>query len=182
MMSRRATSREIEWAILMRASLAGDVSAYRQFMEAVTPFIRTLADRRCASLGFQLADAEDVLQEVLLAIHLKKMTWDSSRPISPWISAIIRNKAIDSFRRRRREVSIPIDSVVETLEANDLRYSEFHVLLGMLAGLKEVQRKVVIAVAVKGESAREAGESLGMTEGAVRVSLHRALKTLAIEI
>lgn len=176
------TSSERQWAALMRASLAGDMSAHCRFLEAVMPFVRVVAGRRCAELGCQPADAEDVLQEVLLAIHLKKRTWDSTRPISPWISMIVRNKAVDLLRRRGRQVTVTIDSVIEILGANEVKYSEFHMLERMLSGLKEVQRTVVIAVAVKGESAREAGERLGMTEGAVRTSLHRALKTLAIGI
>ena len=176
------TSNERHWAALMRASLAGDMSAYRRFLEAVMPFVWVVASRRCAELGCQPADAEDVLQEVLLAIHLKKRTWDSTRPISPWIATIVRNKAVDLLRRHGREATVAVDSVVESLGATEIGHTEFHMLERMLSGLKEVQRTVVIAVAVKGESAREAGERLGMTEGAVRTSLHRALKALAIGI
>src|SRR5882757_2472351 len=102
----------------MRAAIAGDAGAYRLFLEAVTPYLRALALRRGARFGAPGSDAEDVVQEVLLAIHLKRGSWDAARPIGPWISTIVRNKMIDSMRRRGRHVNIPIDDVIATLEAD----------------------------------------------------------------
>ena len=63
-------SREEEWAIWMRAAIAGDAGAYRRFLEAVTPRVRAMARRRCEQFGASAGDWEDVVQEVLLTIHL----------------------------------------------------------------------------------------------------------------
>ena len=49
----------------------------------------------------------------------------------------------------------------------------------MLATLTERQRHIVEAISIEGRSARDVGVRLGMSEGAVRVALHRALKALA---
>ena len=49
----------------------------------------------------------------------------------------------------------------------------------MLASLAERQRVIVEAISIEGRSARDVGQRLGMSEGAVRVALHRALKALA---
>ena len=49
----------------------------------------------------------------------------------------------------------------------------------MLASLSERQRDIVRAISIEGASAAEVGRRLGLTEGAVRVALHRALKSLA---
>ena len=78
--------REEEWAALLRAALGGDEQAYRYFLVTVTPFLRALAARRCAQYGVPSSETEDVLQEVLIAIHLKRGTWDAERPIGPWLS------------------------------------------------------------------------------------------------
>ncbi|WP_376711614.1 sigma factor [Bradyrhizobium altum] len=84
---------------------------------AVTPYIRAVARKRCAT---HASEAEDVVQEVLLAIHLKRGTWDLSRSIAPWIGAIIRNKIIDAFRRRgRRRIDVPIEDVMDILPASE---------------------------------------------------------------
>jgi RNA polymerase sigma factor (sigma-70 family) len=172
----------------MRAAMAGDAAAYHRFLAAVTPHLRGMARHRCRMAGAADGDAEDIVQEVLLAIHLKRGTWDPSRPIGPWIAAIVRNKLVDTLRRRGRHVTVPIDDVIDTLGAEDdggrplataagnTSPSEID---GLLAQLKAQQRDIVKSISIDGSSVRETADRLKMTEGAVRVALHRALKTLA---
>jgi DNA-directed RNA polymerase specialized sigma24 family protein len=76
------SSRDSDWAVWMRAGMAGDAGAYRQFLVSVTPHVRTMARSRCRSLGVPEGEAEDVVQEVLLAIHLKRGTWDQAQASS----------------------------------------------------------------------------------------------------
>ena len=109
--------REEEWALLMRGAIAGDSAAYHRFLLAVAPFLRATARRQFARVGAPGGDHEDIVQEVLLAIHLKRHTWDPSRAIGPWVAAITRNKAIDMLRRRGRQTEIPIEDVIEQLPA-----------------------------------------------------------------
>src|SRR5260370_40918935 len=132
-------SREERWAAWMRAAIGGDASAYRQFLESVTPFLRGTAAKRCSQLGISRSEVEDIVQNVLLAIHLKRGTWDQSRPIGPWLAAIVRNKVIDAFRSRGRRIDVPIESVIETLASTDpAADSEGHSVRRMLANLKDV--------------------------------------------
>lgn len=172
---------EQQWAEWMRLSLAGDKQAYQRFLSGVTPHLRALTRRRIASFAGPSSDIEDVVQEVLLAIHLKRHTWDATRPLGPWLSAIVRNKLIDAFRRRGRHVNVPIEDVMDTLEADEAadetvsRMDAEH----MLARLKDPQRDIVRSISLNGAGIRETAQRLMMSEGAVRVSLHRALKTLA---
>jgi RNA polymerase sigma factor (sigma-70 family) len=173
-------SRDEQWATWMRAAIGGDAFAYRQFLESVTPFLRGTAAKRCSQLGISRAEVEDIVQNVLLAIHVKRGTWDQSRPIGPWLAAIVRNKVVDTFRRRGRRIDVPIEEVLETLVTTDTAAaSEAHSIQRMLATLKQVQRSIVIAISIHGESVAETARLLGMSEGAVRVALHRALKSLA---
>src|SRR5436853_548694 len=74
-----------EWAGLMRAANAGDAMAYRRLLQALAPTLRSAARRRLARAGASESDAEDVVQETLLAIHLKRHTWIEADPIGPWI-------------------------------------------------------------------------------------------------
>ncbi|WP_426443104.1 sigma-70 family RNA polymerase sigma factor [Bradyrhizobium genosp. P] len=175
-----SNSREYRWATWMRAAINGDVAAYRLFLESVTPFLRTIATRRCMQFGLAWSEAEDIVQEALLAIHLKRGTWDRSGPIGPWISAVVRNKVIDAFRRRGRRIDIPIENVIDTLEVqNVVSPLGAQNLDRLLSGLKERPRRIVTSISVEGASIRETAERLQMTEVAVRVALHRALKSLA---
>lgn len=172
--------REEEWATWLRQSIAGDAPAYRRFLQAVTPYLRGTARRYCERFGAPPAEIEDVVQEVLLAIHLKRGTWDSSRPLGPWLSAIVRNKMIDTMRRRGRQVMVPIEDVIEVLEAEEPASGlSQHEAEKMLAHLKPPQRDIVEGISLGGVSIREMAARLSMTEVAVRVALHRGLKKLA---
>lgn len=174
-----AASQDPDWTEWMRAALAGDSDAYRQFLLSVTPYIRAVARKRCRNVGAADSEAEDIVQEVLLAVHLKRGTWDPSRPISPWINAIIRNKVIDAFRRRGRMTHIPIDDVMDHLQADEQKQDiGAHEIDALLGQLKLAQRDIVQSISINGDSIRETASRLKMSEGAVRVSLHRALKSL----
>ena len=94
---------EQAWAVLMRAAVNGDAGAYRQFLASLAPVLRATARRNCARVGLDGGEAEDVVQETLLAIHLKRHTWDLDRPIGPWITAIARHKLIDAIERSATE-------------------------------------------------------------------------------
>lgn len=174
------STREEQWATWMRAAIDGDKQAYHRFLTAVTPYLRALARRRCDQFGAPASEAEDVLQDVLLAVHLKRGTWDMSRPIGPWLSTIVRNKMIDALRRRRRQVSVPIEDFVETLEAAEATDQTDRLdAEQLLKQLRDPQRDIVRSISLQGAGVRETAARLNMTEGAVRVSLHRALKALA---
>ena len=126
------------------------------------------------------SEVEDVVQEVMLAIHLKRHTWDQSKPISPWIMAIARNKMIDDLRRKGRRTEVPIDSMLDVLEAGGHEDAiHAHDVNRVLTGLNGRNREIVQAISIDGHSAQDVAKKLGMTEVAVRVSLHRSLKALA---
>src|SRR5262249_16813073 len=174
-------SQESDWAVWMRAAMAGDAGAYRQLPASLAPRIRAGGRPRGRCLGGAESDVEDLVQEVLLTIHLKRGTWDQSRPIGPWVAAIARNRLIDVLRRRGRHIIVPIEDVVNSLQAEDripeLTTRDIDSLLGRL---KPQQKEIVQSIPLKGGSFRETAIRPQMTEGAVRVTLHRALKALAV--
>jgi RNA polymerase sigma-70 factor (ECF subfamily) len=172
--------RDNEWSALLRAANAGDALAYQRFLKQLAPVLRSFVRRILARAVAPEAEAEDIVQEILLAIHTKRHTWIETAPVAPWVFTIARHKAIDALRRRGRRIDVPIDDYAETL-ADDTQEPN---LIGLfidrhLDSLPGVQRKVVKAIAVSGNSIAEAAESLAMTRGAVRVALHRGLATLA---
>lgn len=172
--------RETQWAGWMRLALDGDARSYHLFLQAVTPHLRVLA-RRCASrYGNASGEIEDVVQEVLLAVHLKRGTWDPARPIGPWLAAIVRNKLIDSLRRKGHRIDVPVEEIMDTLAAAPVADDfDRQDAIALMDKLKDPQRDIVRSISIDGKSVRETALRLMMTEGAVRVALHRALKTLA---
>lgn len=165
---------------MMRAAIAGDGGAYQRLLSDLSRALRATVRRGLGGTGLSGSDAEDVVQEVILAIHLKRHTWDQSKPIGPWIMAITRNKMIDEIRRRGRRTEVPIDGLLDVLEASG-QDDAIHAYdaARVLSGLKGKARDIVQAIAIDGATAKDVAQRLGMSEVAVRVQLHRSLKSLA---
>ncbi len=172
--------RETDWDAQMRAAMAGDAQAYDRLLRDLAAALRPLARRGVARAGRSPAEAEDVVQEILLAVHLKRHTWDQAQPIGPWIRAIARNKLIDALRRRGGHYDLPIEDFAETLPAEETAVPLAQRDVDrQLERLPSGQRAVVRAIAVDGASIADTAGRLQMTEGAVRVALHRGLTGLA---
>ncbi len=163
---------------MMRLALGGDSAVYATLLKDIAALARGNARAMLRRRGQSDADLEDIVQDVLLAVHLKRDTWDTSRPFGPWLGAIVRHKLVDAMRKRRLG-DVSVDEIADVLPAQNAAPSEGHDVERTLATLPERPRKIVRAIAIEGRSAAQVGADLGMNEGAVRVALHRALKDLA---
>jgi RNA polymerase sigma-70 factor (ECF subfamily) len=174
------SQREFEWADWMLAARSGDANAYDRLLRDLARAVRPIVRRGLERGGRSTADTEDVVQEILIAVHLKRHTYEAGRPIGPWIGAITRHKLIDSLRRRGGRYDVPIDDVSETLAAEEAVPSlSERELQRSLERLPSGQRMVLRAIAIEGSSIGEAATRLEMTQGAVRGALHRALAALS---
>jgi RNA polymerase sigma-70 factor (ECF subfamily) len=172
-----------EWTELMRQAVAGDGAAYDRLLRAITPVLRATAQRGLARAGQPTDSSEDIVQEILLAVHLKRHTWDPAAPFGPWLFAIARNKLIDSLRRKGRRVFVDIDEFADILPGEPEKETVSpHEIDQHLAGLPEKQRDVVRSIAVDSASIKQTAAKFAMSEGAVRVALHRGLTSLAAKL
>ena len=169
-----------EWTGLMRAAVNGDSIAYHRLLRAATPVLRAAARRGLVRAGQPVDQSEDIVQDILLAVHLKRHTWEANAPFAPWLFAIARNKLIDALRRRGRRVFVNIDDFMEIIPSEPVRESvSASELKVQLDGLSGRQRDVVQLIAVESTSIKDTAARLTMSEGAVRVALHRGLAKLA---
>src|SRR5258708_35391464 len=98
----------------MRSANAGDSVAYHRLLKSVTPVLRAAARRGLARAGQAVDQAEDIVQDILFAVHLKRHTWDANAPFAPWLFAIARNKLIEARRRRGRRRLVTLGAFVGT--------------------------------------------------------------------
>jgi RNA polymerase sigma-70 factor (ECF subfamily) len=163
---------------LMLAGLAGDAAAYRQLLSALTGALRGYFARRVGP-----AEAEDLVQETLIAIHAKRETYDTSQPLTAWVYGIARYKLIDEFRRNRRRAQVPLEDA-ENLFAHDERedLTARRDVEKLLAKLPDAKRALVRAIKLEGASVAETAAKSGQSESAVKVSVHRAIKSLGEEV
>jgi RNA polymerase sigma-70 factor (ECF subfamily) len=175
---------ESELKNLMVAGLDGDAAAHRFLLERLSGHLRGYYKRRLGRIGRGASEAEDLVQEALLAIHVRRHTYDPAEPLTPWVHAIARYKLIDHLRRTRASrAELPID------EAEDITAQDDHVgtesaydLHRLLSRLPNKMRRAIECVKLDGLSVAEAAGRCGMSESAVKVNVHRGLKALAASI
>jgi RNA polymerase sigma factor (sigma-70 family) len=152
-------TREQSWAEAMCAERRGERPIYEDFLREFAASLRRIVRLRLSRLGLSASETEDVVQEVLIAIHSKRDQWDPSRPLMPWLNAIARYKMIDAARRLRRDVRLRIELTDE--EWSDLsgpsEIDPSHNATDverMIADLPVGQRSVVRAVGLDGATPR----------------------------
>jgi RNA polymerase sigma-70 factor (ECF subfamily) len=179
----RVREREDDWTVLMRAAISGDSAAYHRLLKAVTPVLRAAAKRGLARAGQPVDQSEDIVQDILLAVHLKRHTWDANAPFAPWLFAIARNKLIDSLRRRGRRVFVNIEDFAEILPGEAApETAPASEVAAQLQSLPARQREVLQSIAVDSASIKDTATKFAMSEGAVRVALHRGLASLTAKL
>lgn len=169
---------------LFVAGREGDERRYAAALGQCASLLRrfTVAKLQRMAPGL-VGDAEDCVQECLLAIHLKAHTYDASQPFEPWLYAVARYKLIDLLRRRQPGRELSLDLLAETqafadpAEAHDPKAGDD--LASLLAHLPDKQRRPIELVKLEGRSVAEAAATTGLSVSAVKVGIHRGLKALA---
>lgn len=172
-------SREIHLQTLFVSGLEGDQQAYRAFLSQLTGHVRRYLR---AKLARQPGEVEDLLQEVLLAVHNARHTYRTDQPLTAWVFAIARYKLMDFFRSRSRHEAFndPIDDAAELFAEPHLEPAQASRDLGkLLDQLPERQRLPIVHVKLEGLSVVETAQLTGLSESAVKIGVHRGLKALA---
>lgn len=174
---------EQAWADALRRERAGDASRYGLFLKEYSAVLRRVVQARLSAAGLGAHEAEDIVQEVLMAIHLRRDQWDDRRPLLPWLGAISRYKTIDALRRRRSESRMRLD--LDDREWANLFEDEGAPVIDdpaaverMVSTLPRVEQAAVRKIAIEGMPSKDAADALGMKEGTVRVAFHRGLSRL----
>jgi RNA polymerase sigma factor (sigma-70 family) len=173
---------ERDWSRLMAAAQDGDRAAYRALLEAVTPYVRALASRCFRDTG----DIEDAVQDVLLTIHAVRHAYDPARPFGPWLVAIANRRIIDRLRRqtRARSREIEFTAAHETFAGDatnielDDATADATALHAAIAALPSEQQQAVRLLKLQEMSLHEAAQTSGKSISALKVAVHRAIKSL----
>jgi len=175
------TTHETELKELMLASLDGDGASHRALLERLSRRLRAYYKGKLAGIGRDATEAEDLVQEAVLAIHVKRHTYDPAQPLTPWVHAIARYKLIDFLRRNRASFAdVPIDEADEAMAHDDNVSAEStYDVRRLMERLPKKMRCSIEAVKLDGLSIAEAAERCGISEPGVKVNIHRGLKALA---
>src|SRR5262249_12800912 len=179
LMNLRSDERELR--SLMLAGLDGDAAAHKALLTRLSTYLRAYFKTHLAQIAKGLADAEDLVQETLIALHTRRHTYDRSQPLAPWVYAIARYRLVDYLRRSKGSaMDVPIEEAEEVLADDDPSSVESGLdLAQLLARLSPKARQAIQLVKLDGLSVSEAAARSGMSQSAVKVSVHRGLRALS---
>lgn len=164
---------------LAAAAGRGDQEALTELLRELHPVLYSIAHARTASR----VAAEDVAAEACFEIARGISGYRAEGAVEAWAMGVLRNRLRQWFRTNRRRPETPSGDVPETV-ATDRTEDEVTARLELervtraLSRLPERMTAVVVYRVYEGLSSTETAERLGMSEGAVRVALHRALGRL----
>ncbi|MBT0668043.1 sigma-70 family RNA polymerase sigma factor [Novosphingobium profundi] len=157
----------------MVAAQDGHGGAYRRLLGEVSLWLQRYFQRRLPP-----GEVEDAVQEVLLAIHRRRHTYDPRHPFGPWLAAIAKNKWIDQLRvlGRRQAEDLSEDLPVGDHETSVISAS---VLARLLDELRPAQAQSLMLVKLRGHTIEETSQETGLSASAVKMNIHRGLARLA---
>jgi RNA polymerase sigma-70 factor, ECF subfamily len=183
--------RESEW---IQRILAGETSLFHELIRPCERSIYILL----FSLLKNEADAEDAAQDTVIKVYQNLHLFRGDAQFRTWVLSIARNEGLGRLRKQgaRREESLDAASddhtgdytpailtswreiPHEALEQKELR----EILRSAVEALPEIYRNIVVLRDIEEMDIRATAAALGISEGAVKVRLHRARAMLQREL
>lgn len=157
---------------MMMAAQEGDDQTYDVLFRELSSWLRRYFRRRLTQSA-----ADDATQEVLLAVHNRRYTYETKAPFGPWLASIARYKWIDCVRRQGRETELDPDADIPITDHGAAVRSTI-VVRNLIQSLRPAQAEVVRLVKLEGASIKEAAMLTGQSPSLVKVNIHRGLKRI----
>ena len=157
----------LEHAALVHAARDGDEAAFTTLYRHYTRAVHGVLLSRVPP-----ADVDDLVQDVFLAAFVQLSALREAGAFGGWLMTIARNKATDYLRRRPRTTELPQDL------ASAPEGTEAIFVMAQIHSLPEAYRETLTLRLVEGMTGPEIAAQTGLTEGSVRVNLHRGMKQL----
>ena len=165
---------------LMAMLKAGNVVALEQLIERW----RGKAEAYACSMLHDPQAAEDAVQEAFSRVYAVRADLDERYSFSAYLFTIVKRICIDEVRKRKRFPDLPgelPEIPVESAEAEYIAKLERLERINLLGGLEEIEKKLLLTFSLDGKSTKEIAREMHMTDGQIRVRLHRIRKRLRKE-
>lgn len=161
-----------EVADLVVAAQRGDRPAFDQLYRSHARMVHGVLMARVPR-----SDVDDLVQDVFMLAMQRITSLRTPAAFGGWLAAIARTRAIDHLRRQPRTTEL-----VDDVPANDPDRSELMSVLAAIERLPIAYRETLTLRFVEGMTGQEISAKTGLTEGSVRVNLHRGMKQLKEEL
>ena len=163
---------------LVKACLDGDRSAIRRFTAQFEQLIYHISYRM---LGHQ-QDAEDVTQDSLWRALKSLKTWDSTRPLKPWLVTITINRCKTALARRKTRPAATAVTVEPAVEQSHNAMMITEEIDQALAKIRGEYAECFRMYYLEERTCEELANHFGKPEGTIKTWLHRARKALKEEL
>lgn len=173
-----------QWSARLRAAACGARSGERGALDDLVALARPVMMRIAARRLRCPADAEDAVQNALLALLTVIERYDPERDPMPLLMTLAVRKSIDLARRDRKARQVPLDELrhfpSSRPRAEDLLLVAE--LWDRIQGLPDVQRDAMVLALIEGLPLVEAAAVSGRSVGALKVATHRARRRLLADV
>lgn len=175
------SDREKRWRAFMLSAQQGDGRAYAQLLSELLPMLRRVVSQKWPNA----LDSEDVVQEVLVSLHMVRRTYDANRPFTPWLMTITTRRIADAARRRyaRSANETTVDVMPETFSGDSTKTEQEtsddqEALSKAMSVLPVGQREAIELLKIQGLSLDEASRLTGKSVASLKIGVHRAIKAM----
>ncbi|MEH6591788.1 MAG: RNA polymerase sigma factor [Halioglobus sp.] len=165
---------EARWSTLMVSAQSGHQADYRLLLDELSSVIKGYLVTRIGHQHF----LDDCAQEILIAIHQARHTYDPGRRFRPWLFAIVRHKAIDALRKQNTLTKLknlqaqePVTVTAESIENHAISQN-------LINSLSDQHRDAITLTKLVGLSTSEAALQLSISESALKLRIHRGINKL----
>ena len=180
---------------LLARYAAGEEAAFREivnrYKDGLYTFLKRFVNRRDL--------VEDVFQETFLQVFISRDSFDTTRPLRPWLFTIAANKARDALRKWKRTAAIPIGTIADSEEMSfedvlntltsdtTIPYEKLEEgetasqVRQVIADMPENLREILILAYFNKFSYKQMAEILSIPIGTVKSRLHAAVARFAKE-
>ena len=162
------TSDEVETCDLVDAARRGDREAFAALYSRFSRVVHGILLSRIPR-----ADVEDLVQDVFITALQELAALREPAAFPGWLATMTRNRATDHLRRMPRTTELPPD-----LSTSDPDRTEAVFVMAAIREMPDAYRETLTLRLVEGMSGPEIAARTGLTEGSVRVNLHRGMKQL----
>lgn len=162
---------ETEFKNLINKAQSGDRIAYAEFLQGLNSFLKNYLRKRI----FDQNEVDEVVQEILVAVHKSLHTYDAEKSFMGWFLAIAEYKIIDYIRSLKKQSnSVDLNSIAHFIAVSssdsDLKID----IERAINSLSPRERNVLTLIKVDGQSIHEVAKQLNLTEANTKVIAHRA--------
>jgi len=134
----------------------------------------------CLQFGIDIQDAEDIFQDAMIKIFMKRASYKATGSYESWLYTIVVRTAINHYRRNKLRAYTPLDDVPNIPDSNETIMATIGLneIMEAVNRLPIGQQTVFKLFAIEGYSHNEIAEMHGVSEGTSKSQYSRAREKL----